>query len=213
MSAYLDILIYALVAGILFFWLFSVLGKRTGYEKNPEELITPEDELENQDAKILDWPKASVFIDDNARAKVQELKEKDPNFSEHHFIAGAKYAFETILMAFSSGDLETLKTLLAPEIYKGFEATINERKTRHDNQVTRLENIKEVMITDAYYQEPKCYITVRYVSEQINVTYDEHNRVLEGDPDHFIILKDLWTFKRDPKSTDPIWLLAKTRSE
>jgi predicted lipid-binding transport protein (Tim44 family) len=213
MSAYLDILIYALVAGILFFWLFSVLGKRTGYEKNPEELIAPEDELENQDAKILDWPKASIFIDDNARAKVQELKEKDPNFSEHHFIAGAKYAFETILMAFSSGDLEILKTLLSPETYKGFETTINERKNRHDNQVTRLENIKEVMITDAYYEDPKCYVTVRYVSEQINVTYDEHNRVLEGDPDHFIILKDLWTFKRDPTSTDPIWLLAKTRSE
>lgn len=213
MGAYLDILIYALVAGILFFWLFSILGKRTGYEKNPEETIHSEDELETQDAKIIDWPKTPIFIDDNARNRVQELKVYDANFSEHHFIAGAKYAFETILMAFSNGDLETLKTLLSPEIYKGFETTIIERKNRHDNQVTRLENIKEVVITDAYYEDPKCYITVRYVSEQINVTYDENNHVLEGDPDHFIILKDLWTFKRDPRSNDPIWLLAKTRSE
>ena len=213
MGAYLDILIYALVAGILFFWLFSVLGKRTGYEKTQEEMISSDEELENQNAKIIDWPKTPIFIDENARLRVQEIKQKDPNFSEHHFIAGAKYAFETILMAFSNGDLETLKTLLSPETYKGFEATIIERKNRHDNQVTRLENIKEVMITDAYYDEPKCYVTVRYVSEQINVTYDEQNRVLEGDPDHFIILKDLWTFKRDPNSSDPVWLLAKTRSE
>lgn len=213
MGAYLDILIYALVAGILFFWLFSILGKRTGYERNQEDDYgLPEQDPEIQDTKIIDWPKTPIAANEEVRQKIQKLKEIDPNFSEHHFMTGAKYAFETILSAFASGDLNTLKPLLDEPLFKSFKASIDSRSEHHEKQVTRLEKIKEIVISDAYYESSFCYVTVHYTSEQINVTYDQENRVLEGDPDHYVTLKDAWTFKRDPKSTGPEWLLVKTKS-
>ena len=56
-------------------------------------------------------------------------------------------------------------------------------------------------------------ITVRFVSEQINVLRNADGQIIDGNPNEVQKVIDLWTFRRDTKSSDPNWLLIKTESE
>jgi len=56
-------------------------------------------------------------------------------------------------------------------------------------------------------------VTMKFVSEQVNVTRDSENRVVDGDPNQVTDITDIWTFARDTKSRDPNWKLVETRSQ
>ena len=56
------------------------------------------------------------------------------------------------------------------------------------------------------------FVTVRFVSQQINVTRDTGDAIVEGDPSAAVAVTDIWTFERDTRSRDPNWKLAATRS-
>jgi predicted lipid-binding transport protein (Tim44 family) len=56
-------------------------------------------------------------------------------------------------------------------------------------------------------------VTVRFVSEQINVVRNADGQIADGNPNEVQKVVDLWTFRRDTKSSDPNWLLIKTESE
>jgi predicted lipid-binding transport protein (Tim44 family) len=56
------------------------------------------------------------------------------------------------------------------------------------------------------------HITVKFVSEQINVTRDEQGDVVDGNPNAVIDVTDFWTFAHDTKSRDPNWTLVATNS-
>ena len=67
-------------------------------------------------------------------------------------------------------------------------------------------------IEDAELQGRTAFITVRFVSEQINVVKDSEGRIVEGDPSDVTQITDLWTFARNTRSRDPNWTLVATRS-
>ena len=56
-------------------------------------------------------------------------------------------------------------------------------------------------------------VTVRFVSEQINVVRNAEGQIVDGNPNEVQKVVDLWTFRRDTKSSDPNWQLIKTESE
>ena len=56
-------------------------------------------------------------------------------------------------------------------------------------------------------------VTVKFVSEQVNVTRDLEDRIVDGDPNQVTEITDIWTFSRDTKSRDPNWKLVETRSQ
>ncbi len=55
-------------------------------------------------------------------------------------------------------------------------------------------------------------MTVKFVSQQINVTKDQEGRIIDGDPSEVANITDIWTFARPVKSRDPNWVLAATES-
>ena len=55
-------------------------------------------------------------------------------------------------------------------------------------------------------------VTVRLVSEQINVLRAHDGSIVDGDPEHPIEKTDFWTFARDTRSNDPNWVLVATGS-
>ena len=55
-------------------------------------------------------------------------------------------------------------------------------------------------------------VTVKIVSEQVNVVRNEGDEVVSGDPDQITVVNDIWTFARDIGSQDPNWMLIATRS-
>jgi predicted lipid-binding transport protein (Tim44 family) len=56
------------------------------------------------------------------------------------------------------------------------------------------------------------FVTVKLVSDQVNVTRAADGTVIDGDPDRVAEKTDFWTFSRDIRSRDPNWQLVATRS-
>jgi predicted lipid-binding transport protein (Tim44 family) len=46
----------------------------------------------------------------------------------------------------------------------------------------------------------------------VNALRDAKGEVVEGNPERVIEVIDLWTFRRDTRSTDPNWALAATHT-
>jgi predicted lipid-binding transport protein (Tim44 family) len=65
---------------------------------------------------------------------------------------------------------------------------------------------------DAQLNNRMAECTVRFVSQQANVTRDAQGNVIDGDPAQVDTITDLWTFARDTRSRDPNWQLIRTET-
>ncbi|MDH3475863.1 MAG: Tim44/TimA family putative adaptor protein, partial [Rhodospirillales bacterium] len=72
--------------------------------------------------------------------------------------------------------------------------------------------VKEAEIIEAELQGKTAFVTVKFVSEQVNVTRNAVGEVVDGDPNHVAAITDIWTFARNTRSRDPNWTLVATRS-
>ena len=72
--------------------------------------------------------------------------------------------------------------------------------------------ISSAELADAELDGSTAKVTIRFVSEQANVTRTAEGAVVDGDPDRALTITDIWTFARDTRSSDPNWLLVETRS-
>jgi predicted lipid-binding transport protein (Tim44 family) len=61
-------------------------------------------------------------------------------------------------------------------------------------------------------RQKTAFVTIKFVSEQVNVTRDAEGRIVDGDPNHVAKVTDIWTFARNTRSRDPNWALVATRS-
>ena len=134
------------------------------------------------------------------------------NISYEFFINGAKMAFEMIINAFSKDDSETLKNLLSEKIFQGFSLAIEERKTNEKKLTTNLISIDKVEILSAMLIENQASIVVKIISKQINYISDKEQVIIEGKKDEISEITDLWTFKKDIKSSNPNWFVSATSS-
>lgn len=223
--AYIDILFFAMVAAFIAYRLRSVLGRRTGLERHPTERREQEAQARRVDAKadadnVVSLPDrrgrpAEPFPDATAAGSgaaggLSALRAADPGFDMASFLPGAKSAFGMIVDAFARGDLATLRPLLADQVYRNFQAAIDQREAAGERLETEIMAEPAAEFVDAAVQGRVARVTLRFVSRQINVTRDAQGRVVAGDPTRPEEVVDLWTFERDVRSSDPNWLLAET---
>ena len=234
-----DIILIGLVAVFLILRLRSVLGKRTGNERPPARdpftpppaPPTPTGQPRLGDApsgndKVIPLPTSSrpslsinapggirTTVMPNASAGVAAVRTADPNFEPMGFAAGARAAFTAIVEAFAKGDSGSLRSLLDPQTFASFESAIRGRTERQEKAETTLIGFEASDIAEAEMQGSVAQVTVRFVSEQINVVRNAEGQIADGNPNEVQKVVDLWTFRRDTKSSDPNWLLVKTESE
>ena len=132
-------------------------------------------------------------------------------FDPQAFLAGAEGAFRMIVEAFARGDRATLRNLLADDTYRAFEGAITTREAAGHKQTTEIRAIPSATIEAATLLDALATITVRFVSDQVNLTTDPENRPVAG-TDAVTEITDLWTFERDLSSQDPTWRLVAARS-
>jgi predicted lipid-binding transport protein (Tim44 family) len=113
--------------------------------------------------------------------------------------------------AFAAGDRQTLHALLAEDTYAGFERAITAREAAGETQRTELRAVNEVAIESADLRGNIADVTVRFVTDQVNMTTAKDGSVSLGS-DAITELTDLWTFQRDIGSNDPTWKLVATRN-
>jgi predicted lipid-binding transport protein (Tim44 family) len=117
-----------------------------------------------------------------------------------------------IVSAFAKGERKTLRPLLNDTVFDNFAAAIKAREDVKHSHETTLVGIKSVDILEAQMDGRTAFVTVKFVSEQINVTRDADGHVVDGDPSHVAEITDIWIFARNTRSADPNWTLVETRS-
>lgn len=215
----IDIIFFAVVAVFLVLRLRSVLGRRTGTEREPPRDLRPAPEAAPEAApdNVIDLararkPAGEPLAEGPLAAGAADIRGFDPSFSLDSFLLGARAAFEMVLEAFAAGDKTALRPLLADAVYQSFATAIDERDRAGHTLTTELMGIRKVEPVEARLDGSIAAVTVRFVSEQINVLKDGGGKVIDGDPQRMTDVTDEWTFRRDTRSKDPNWQLAATRS-
>jgi len=171
-----------------------------------DELLrpTPEEAAEQAETEAAD--------DSPLGAGLIQIKLADRSFDPKAFVGGARGAFEMIIGAFAEGDVKALRPLLANDVYDDFSGAIKDREARKESLETTLIGITSADLIEAEMQQKTAFVTVKFVSEQVNVTRDAEGRIVDGDPNHVSKVTDIWTFARNTRSRDPNWALVATRS-
>ena len=219
---YFDIILFAMVAAFLVLRLRSVLGRRTGNEPRRDPLLRrAEAPVENIADKVVSLGSRSAAVRppvateppaDAVAAGLERIGSVDPGFDPAQFIEGARAAFEMIVGAFAAGEKDRLRPLLSDEVYTPFAAAIDERAAARETLETRIVGLKRLDIVEAGLTGRIARVTVKFVSDQINVLRAHDGSVVDGDPEHPIEKTDFWSFARDTGSSDPNWMLEATAS-
>lgn len=217
------IILFAMVAAFLVLRLRSVLGRRTGFERPPGGTPAGEARPAGYDPRAVrpaeaePAPAAGVarrVLPDQRTPPGQALARiaaADRGFDPNRFLDGAEGAFRMIVAAFAAGDRQTLRGLLSDDTYAGFEGAIAARETAGERQRTELRAVQQLAIEGADLRGTVADVTVRFVTDQINMTTGRDNEPVAGS-DAVTELNDIWTFQRDLSSGDPTWRLVATRS-
>lgn len=225
------------LAVLIFLRLRSVLGQRTGRERPPYDPFSPRDQVRGttgdkvvtlptraveQAAKAVEKPseptepvdrwKGIAAAGSAVAAGLDTVLAADKSFDPRHFLAGARAAYEMIVVAFAQGDRRGLRDILSKEVYDSFDAAIGEREGRGETAETRFVSIDSTEITAAEMRVRTALVTVRFISQLVSVTRDKAGNVVEGNPDKVTEVTDVWTFARDVTSRDPNWKLVATET-
>ena len=186
---FFDIIIFAVIAVFIIYRLRSVLGKRTGFQKNINQQEFVKKETTPDELKIPQ-------LKENEQ-KLEAVYKKVNSFNHKEFLEGAKKAFEIIITAFNKGDKGTLKNLVSKDVYNAFEGAINSGSNNPNSQFYSL-----VIdgVEDAKVEGGIISIAVNFTSEQI----------LSDNEDSIVKNKDTWVFEKPESSTGPAWLLVST---
>jgi predicted lipid-binding transport protein (Tim44 family) len=223
-----DLILYALVAVVLVFWLRNTLGTRHGEERQRENPLRNADpgarpgDIRDR-GKVIDI----TDMDDPANAKrfpgldirpealpgMMEILRYDRDFDPYRFVQGAKDAFPMIVEAFAANDTDTLQDLLAPKIYKAFVDVIDARKLRGETISSEIHAVRKAEIVESRLAGKMAYLTLRLVADETCVIRNAENQIISGNPDRVTELKDVWTFGREIGSRDPTWRVFETRDD
>jgi predicted lipid-binding transport protein (Tim44 family) len=212
---YFDIILFAMIAGFLILRLRSVLGRRTGHERGPHTAMRPQTPAENLiplGVRRGGATTAGAKPSDAIAAGLERIRGADSGFDPAHFVAGARVAFDMIVSAFAAGDKAQLRPLLSDDVYKPFTTAIEERESAGETLETRVVNLKQVDIVEADLNGRTARVTVKFVSDQINVLRAHDGSIVDGDPNNPVEKTDFWSFGRETRSNNPNWALVATSS-
>jgi predicted lipid-binding transport protein (Tim44 family) len=213
----IDIVLFAMIAAFLVLRLRSILGRRTGFERQaqpaPAQGPMRGPVIEAQaEAAGPPTPRRSV---PDARSEpgqaLATMARIDPAFTPDRFLDGAAHAFRIIVGAYATGDRAALHPLLSPDIMAAFEQAIAAREANGETQRTEIRGITEQRIEAASLRGTVADITVRFVTDQVSLTLSRDGQPVHG-TESVTEITDIWTFERDLRAPDPTWRLTGARS-
>ena len=201
----IQIVIFAVIAAIVLFQLYNVLGKKVG--RQPEEDARAQPAAAPASTAEAQAGRPNV-LDAVTLSAIAGLKARDPNFDPARFLEGARQAHETIVRAYAAGDRETLKPLLTPRVMDSFEAGIAAREARGETEEAEFLHPARADLETATAEDNRAVAKVRFLAEL-------RNRVKPADPAAEEQVEErrvaeIWTFERILGASDPNWVLART---
>ena len=226
-----ELMVYALIAAGLIFWLRNILGTHSDDESN---ISMPKLEL-SEDGKIVglngqegdtaadklllieelaDNDKGNMAISaETAQNGLRDIVKADRGFDVYVFLQAAQDAFVFVVESFADGDRDTLEDLLSPQVFEAFSGAIDVREKAGEVMETEIQSIQKSEIIEARLDGKNALVTVRFWANEVSVTKDESGEIVHGHPEKVTQMRDVWTFSRDVKSRDPRWLVVETRED
>ncbi len=221
MAQYLDIIVLLLVVIFIFSRLKSLLGSRPSESERKMaeekaakifEMIMHEGEKKEAEAQnAVSTEAPSQPVDENM-SETDKVLASIPGFNKQQFLENAKKAFELIVSSFSKGDTQTLEMLVSQKLIAKFQEVLNQRQADGITAETDLIGFDSAEITKAQINKNNIInITVKFISEQVNLLKNKKGEVIEGDEQYIQNITDVWTFERSLTSTSPNWMLVSTK--
>lgn len=219
---FLDIILFALIAAFLVLRLRSVLGRRDGFRGRPRDPFSGPAQGEADNENVVKLPDrsqpgafeeivaADVDPSDPIQVGLLQVRRADPAFDTEDFLVGARTAFEMIISAFAAGDTDALRPLLNREVFANFAEEIGKREEAGETLETIITAIRVSDIVEAGVEGRTARITVKFVSDQTNLTRDSEGRLIDGNPEETVEVVDFWTFERPLRARNPNWTLVAT---
>ena len=136
----------------------------------------------------------------------------DESFDEKAFLDGAKYAYEMIVEAFADNDISSVRAYLSENVRLAFEGAIEQRKLNNHKQELTFIGVDSSTLSEAKVNDDQFIAVTDFTSNQVRVTRDAEDNIIDGDPNRVDLVRDRWTFARKRGSDDPNWVLVATGS-
>jgi len=202
---YLDILIFGVIAIFLIFRLKNILGTKTGFEENSLN-------KSNRPKQYSNVVSLKSNNKNTTNSEIDKIIKVDPDFKEVEFLNGSKTFFEMVLTSFVSGNLDNVKNFIKPSVLKSFKAAIDDRNKEKETLVIDLKSFKKHEIFRSEINKSSIKINVIFETFQIKALIDQNEKIIDGDMNKEIVVKDEWIFERKIKQENPNWTLIETKS-
>mgnify|MGYP003687863603 FL=1 len=194
---FIDIILLAMIAGVIILRLRNILGRKTGHE--------------GKVASVFDEKKFTEFKPDlKTKPIVKDTLEED---EKEQFLKGAEIAYESILTSFAKGEKTKLKKLLTKDMFINFDQAIDSRNKENIKSELTFIGIKESNVEKFEKIKTNLVATVKIFCEILSVKKDKEGKVIEGNPDRIKTVTDYWNFTKDASSDNPNWFLAEIISK
>jgi predicted lipid-binding transport protein (Tim44 family) len=190
-------IILALVAAVVLFQLYAVLGRRVG--RQPEDAPQPQ---ASQVARDAPRPAPAGVTELAALTGLAALRARDPAFDIARFMQGARQAFQIIVKAFATGDRKALEPLLAPEVMHTFEQVMSTREQEGRSEQVEFLHEPRADLESLNLVGDLAKASVRFLAE-----FRSRSKGPEGEAVDDRRTAEVWTFQRSLASRDPNWTL------
>lgn len=191
----IQLIIFAVLAAVVLYQLYSVLGRRVGRQ--------PEDMAAAAPRPRADEPEPEAPRDLSGLTGLAAVKARDPSFEPVVFLAGAKQAYEMVVTAFARGDREMLGRLLSPPVMETFDAAIAQREAENRTETVEFLHPPRADLESIDVEGDTARAVVRFLAE-----FRSRTKGPEGEGVDDRRTAELWTFERNLKSRDPNWTLV-----
>lgn len=197
----LPLIIIAVVAGIVLYQLYAVLGRRVGRQPEDVAPAAPAARAAPADA----YPTGQDA--QPQPAGVVAIRARDPSFDQAKFLAGARHAYEMVVAAFASGDRTTLQRLVSSTVMTGFEKAMVAREAKGVTEAVEFSQPPRSDFEGAEVKDDVARARVRFLAE-----FKSRTQGPDGEKAQDRRTAEVWTFERRLSSRDPNWTLIRVEA-
>ena len=202
---YFDIVIFGVIAVFLILRLKNILGTKTDIED-------PNTNKEQSGKKFSNVFPLKTNINNDPSNEVQKIVKVDPQFNVADFLSGSEMFFKMVLESFVNGNIDNIEEYTKPSVLKSFKNAINDRIKENEIEIIELNSIKKHEILSVNLTKTSIKIKVLFETFQIRALMDKDKKIIDGDKDNEILVKDEWVFERKINTNNNNWVLIETKS-
>jgi len=202
---YFDIVIFGVIAVFLILRLKNILGTKT--DINDQNV-----NKKQSSKKFSNIVPLKNNINETSSTEIQKILKVDPQFNVNDFLVGSETFFKMVLECFVNGNMDNIEEYTKPSVLKSFKNAINDRIQEKEIEIIELSSIKKHEILSSNITKSSIKIRVLFETLQIRALMDKDKKIIDGDKDNEILVKDEWIFERKINTNNKNWVLIETNS-